>query len=233
MADESDCRQRVKSVREKEGAMSKLRATMAISLDGFGAGPDQSVDTALGVGGERLHEWMIPLAVFREMHGEDGSGGEVNASTAVVRAGGRTSAPWSWAGTCSAVAPVRGEATGAAGGVRTRPNHVPVFVLTHHPREPVEMQGGTTFHFATEGIQATLSWPRRPRTGRTCGSRAGASVIQQYLRAGLLDEIEISLTPVLLGRGERLFGDLDGSDIELEQIRAIEAPGVTLHQVPR
>jgi dihydrofolate reductase len=207
--------------------MSKLRATMAISLDGFGAGPDQSVDTALGVGGERLHEWMIPLAVFREMHGEDGGEGEVNASTAVFEAGGRTWAPSSWAGTCSAGAPVRGEATGAAGGVRTRPTTCRSSSSPTIPREPVQMQGGTTFHFATEGIEATLKLATEAAGGKDVWLAGGASVIQQYLRAGLLDEIEISLTPVLLGRGERLFADLAGSNIELEQIRSIEAPGVT------
>jgi dihydrofolate reductase len=226
LADESDRRDE-STVREKEGAMSKLRATMAISLDGFGAGPDQSVDTALGVGGERLHEWMIPLAVFREMHGEDGSEGEVNASTAVVRG---------WWENIGAVVMGRNMFGGGPGPWRgdwrgwwgeNPPYHVPVFVLTHHPREPVQMQGGTTFHFETEGIEATLKLATEAADGKDVWLAGGASVIQQYLRAGLLDEIEISLAPVLLGRGERLFADLDGSDIEFEQIRAIEAPGVT------
>jgi dihydrofolate reductase len=207
--------------------MSKLRATMAISLDGFGAGPDQSVDTALGVGGERLHEWMIPLAVFQEMHGEDGGEGEVNASTAVVRG---------WWENMGAVVMGRNMFGGGPGPWRgdwrgwwgeNPPYHVPVFVLTHHPREPVQMQGGTTFHFATEGIETTLKLATEAAGGKDVWLAGGASVIQQYLRAGLLDEIEISLTPVLLGRGERLFADLDGSNIELEQIRSIEAPGVT------
>lgn len=207
--------------------MSKLRATMAISLDGFGAGPDQSVDTALGVGGERLHEWMIPLAVFREMHGEGGGEGEVNASTAVVRG---------WWENMGAVVMGRNMFGGGPGPWRgdwrgwwgeNPPYHVPVFVLTHHPREPVQMQGGTTFHFATEGIEAALKLATEAAGGKDVWLAGGASVIRQYLRAGLLDEIEISLTPVLLGRGERLFADLDGSNIELEQIRSIEAPGVT------
>ncbi|MET1010793.1 MAG: dihydrofolate reductase family protein, partial [Actinomycetota bacterium] len=209
------------------GAMSKLRATMAISLDGFGAGPDQSVDNALGVGGERLHEWMIPLAVFREMHGEDGGAGETNASTAVIRGWwenigavvmgrnmfGRGSGPW------------QGDWRGWWG--ENPPYHVPVFIITHHPREPVEMQGGTTFHFSTEGIETTLKLATEAADGKDVWLTGGASVIRQYLRERLLDEIEISLTPVLLGEGERLFADLGGAGIELEQIRAIEAPGVT------
>jgi dihydrofolate reductase len=226
LADESDFRNE-STIREKEGAMSKLRATMAISLDGFGAGPDQSVDTALGVGGERLHEWMIPLAVFREMHGEEGSGGEVNASTAVVRG---------WWENIGAVVMGRNMFGGGPGPWRgdwrgwwgeNPPYHVPVFIITHHPREPVEMQGGTTFHFATEGIEPTLKLATEAADGKDVWLTGGASVIRQYLRARLLDEIEISLTPVLLGEGERLFADLDGAEIELEQVRAIEAPGVT------
>jgi dihydrofolate reductase len=207
--------------------MSKLRSTMAISLDGFGAGPDQSVENPLGVGGERLHEWMIPLAVFREVHGEDGTGGEVNASTAVVRG---------WWENVGAVVMGRNMFGGGPGPWRGNwrgwwgenpPYHVPVFVITHYPREPLEMQGGTTFHFVTEGIEAALKQATDAAEGKDVWLTGGASVVRQYLRAGLLDEIEIALAPVLLGDGERLFADLDGSEIELEQIRAIEAPGVT------
>jgi dihydrofolate reductase len=206
--------------------MGELRATMSISLDGFGAGPDQSVQEPLGVGGERLHEWIIPLAIFHEMQGEDG-GGEVNASTDVVRG---------WWDNIGAVVMGRNMFGGGPGPWRgdwrgwwgeNPPYHVPVFVITHHPREPVEMQGGTTFHFVTEGIEAALERAREASGGKDVWLTGGASVIQQYLRAGLLDTIEISLAPVFLGTGERLFADLDGSKIELEQARAIEAPGVT------
>jgi dihydrofolate reductase len=207
--------------------MSKLRSTMAMSLDGFVAGPDQSVENPLGVGGERLHEWMIPLAVFREMHGEDAGGGEVNASTAVIRG---------WWENVGAVVMGRNMFGGGPGPWRedwqgwwgeNPPYHVPVFVITHHSREPLHMQGGTTFHFVTEGIEAALKLATEAAGGQDVWLTGGASVIQQYLRAGLVDEIEISLAPVLLGEGERLFADLDGSEIELEQVRAVEAPGVT------
>jgi dihydrofolate reductase len=207
--------------------MSKLRSTMAISLDGFGAGPDQSVKDPLGVGGERLHEWMIPLAIFSEMHGEDGRGGEVNASTDVVRG---------WWENVGAAVMGRNMFGGGPGPWRkdwrgwwgeNPPYHVPVFVITHHAREPVEMQGGTTFHFVTEGIEAALKSATEAAGGKDVWLTGGASVIRQYLRAGLLDEIEISLAPVLLGDGEQLFAGLDGSAIQLEQIRAVEAPGVT------
>jgi dihydrofolate reductase len=206
--------------------MGKLRSTMTISLDGFGAGPNQSVKDPLGVGGERLHEWMYPLAVFHEMQGEDAEG-EVNASTAVIRG---------WWENVGAVVMGRNMFGGGPGPWRgdwrgwwgeNPPYHVPVFVITHHPREPLEMQGGTTFHFVTDGIEAALKLAREAAGGKDVWLTGGASVIRQYLRAGLLDEIEISLTPVLLGEGERLFADLDGSEIELEQVRAVEAPGVT------
>jgi dihydrofolate reductase len=207
--------------------MTKLRATMGISLDGFGAGPNQSLEDPLGIGGERLHEWMTSLAVFSEMHGEDGSEGEVNASTDVVRG---------WWENIGAIVMGRNMFGGGPGPWRgdwrgwwgeNPPYHVPVFVLTHHPRDPLEMQGGTTFHFVTEGIEAGLKLATDAAGGKDVWLTGGASVIQQYLRAGLLDEIEISVAPVLLGDGERLFADLDGSEIELEQVRAVEAPGVT------
>ncbi len=166
--------------------MGKLRSTMGMSLDGFVAGPDQSVKDPLGVGGERLHDWMIPLAVFQEMHGEDGTEGEVNASTAVVRG---------WWENVGAVVMGRNMFGGGPGPWRgdwrgwwgeNPPYHVPVFVITHHPREPFEMQGGTIFHFVTDGIEAALKQAAEAAGGRDVWLTGGASVIQQYLRAGLL-----------------------------------------------
>jgi len=206
--------------------MTKLRSTMAISLDGFGAGPNQSLEEPLGVGGEHLHDWMTRLAVFHEMEGEEG-GGEVNASTDVVRR---------WWNNIGAVVMGRKMFGGGPGPWHDDwrgwwgddpPYHVPTFIITHHPRESLEMQGGTTFHFVTDGIEAALERATTAAEGKDVWLAGGASVVQQYLRAGLLDEIEISIAPILLGDGERLFADLDGSDIELEQIRTIEAPDVT------
>jgi dihydrofolate reductase len=206
--------------------MSRLRATIAMSVDGFAAGPNQSLEQPLGVGGERLHEWLTSLSIFGEMHGEPDPQGEVNASTEVVRgwwknigAGvmgrnmfGGGPGPWheDWRGWWG----------------EDPPYHVPVFVLTHHEREPLEMQGGTTFHFATAGIEDALERARAAADGKDVWLMGGASVIRQYLRAGLVDQIDVSLAPVLLGEGERPFGDLDPG-IELEQIRSVEAPGVT------
>jgi dihydrofolate reductase len=206
--------------------MSRLRATISTSLDGFAAGPQQSLEEPLGVGGERLHDWATPLAVFREMHGEQDPEGEVNASTDVMRG-------W-WNNVGAGImgrnmfgggpGPWEGDWRGWWGD--EPPYHMPVFVLTHHPREPLEMEGGTTFHFVTGGIEEALDRATDAAGGKDVWLMGGASVIRQYLKAGLLDQLDISLTPVLLGDGERLFEDV-GADVRLEQVRAVEAPGVT------
>jgi dihydrofolate reductase len=206
--------------------MTKLKGQIAMSLDGFVAGPDQSEDNPLGVGGMRLHEWAIELAAFNESHGR--SGGEVNASTPVIQdmfkdvgaiLMGR-----------NMFGPVRGdwgdESWNGWWG-DDPPYHVPVFVLTHHAREPVEMEGGTTFHFVTDGIKPALEQAKKAAGGADVKVAGGASAVAQYLRAGLIDELTISLVPVILGDGERLLTGLDGAGVKLEQIQSIEAPGVT------
>ena len=206
--------------------MSRLRCHISISADGFIAGPNQSVDSPLGEGGERLHEWTVSLAAWREAH--DKPGGEVNESTRIVEetlenvgAGvmGR-----------NMFGPVGGgdwdeEWKGWWGD--DPPYHYDVFVLTHHPREPVAMEGGTTFHFVTDGIERGLERAKESAEGRDVMLWGGAQVIQQYLAAGLLDELELHVVPVLLGDGARLFDNLRGAGIGLEQVRAVEAPGVT------
>lgn len=207
--------------------MSKLRLRISMSLDGFVAGPSQSVDNPLGIGGMRLHEWVFPLAAWRAMHGLDG--GEVNESTRVVEEslanigatvmgrnmfGGHpgpwdAAKPWNgWWGT-------------------NPPFHHPVFVLTHHAREPLALKGGTTFTFVTDGIEAALDRARRAAGGRDVSLAGGANAARQYLAAGLVDEMEISLVPTLLGSGERLFEDV-GDDLHgLELVRTVAAPQVT------
>jgi dihydrofolate reductase len=206
--------------------MSKLRLDIAMSLDGFVAGPEQSEETPLGVGGESLHDWLVPLRAFRQMHGSEG--GETNASSAVFE---------EWFENVGATVMGRNMFGGGPGAWdedpwmgwwgEEPPFHHPVFVVTHHPREPVEMQGGTTFHFVTEGIEAALEQAKEAAAGKDVSLGGGASVAQQYLAAGLLDEIQIAVVPLLLHGGARLFDNLDGADIELEQVRAVEAPGVT------
>ena len=203
-----------------------LRFNIAISLDGYVAGPEQSEENPIGIGGMRLHEWLFPLAVFNKTHGR-GDEGEVNASTAVVE---------EWSANIGATimgrnmfGPVRGpwgENPWRGWWDAEPPFHVPVFVLTHHEREPLEMKGGTTFHFVTDGIESALQQARAAAGERDVTIAGGASTARQYLAAGLLDEIELSVVPVLLGSGERLFDGV-GADIKLEQLRAVEAPGVT------
>ncbi len=205
--------------------MSRLRLTISMSLDGFIAGPDQSVEEPLGRGGEKLHEWAFRLAIAREMHGLEG--GEVNASTAVVEGSlenigstimGRNmfGGQGSWA-----------ENTWEGWWGDDPPFHMPVFIVTHHPREPVTKTGGTTFAFVTDGIESALHQARAAAGGRDVALAGGAAITQEYLRAGLLDEVQINLVPVLLGGGTRLLDDLAGAAGAFECTRVVEAPGVT------
>ena len=207
--------------------MSRLRFTISMSLDGFVAGPNQSIDDPLGVGGMRLHEWVFPLAVWRAMHGLDG--GEANESSRVVEESlanvgatvmgrnmfGGHPGPWDrancWNGWWGADPPF----------------HHPVFVLTHHARAPLVLEGGTTFTFVTDGIESALAQARRAAGGKDVSLAGGARAAQQYLAAGLVDEMRISLVPTLLGSGERLFAGV-GDDLHgLELVRTIAAPNVT------
>jgi dihydrofolate reductase len=211
---------------EHAALMNKLRCHISISVDGFVAGRNQSVEQPLGEGGERLHDWVVGLAAWRKAH--DKQGGEQNASTRVVQetlenvgAGvmGRNmfgpigGGPWNddWKGWWG----------------NEPPFHYDVFVVTHHPREPVEMAGGTTYHFVTGGIEEALARAMEAAGGRDVMLCGGGETIQQYLAAGLLDELELHVVPVLLGGGSRVFGDLGGADITFEQVRAVAAPGVT------
>jgi dihydrofolate reductase len=206
--------------------VSKFRCHISISADGFVAGPDQSADNPLGEGGESLHEWVFPLGAWREPHGMEG--GEVNASTPIVEEM-----------LVNAGAAVMGRNMfGPPGGGDwgdgkwkgwwgdDPPYHYDVFVVTHHARDPLTMDGGTTFHFVTDGIERALERAKESAGGQDVMLWGGAQVINQYLAAGLLDELELHVVPVLLGGGARLFDGV-GAGIELEQLRAVEAPGVT------
>ena len=205
--------------------MSKVRFNITMSLDGFVAGPDQSEQDPIGVGGMELHQWLFPLAAFREQHGDEG--GEVNASTPVVE---------EWTENNGATVMGRNMFGGGPGPWGDDPwngwwgddppYHHPVYVLTHHARDPLEMQGGTTFYFVTDGIESALEQAREAAGGKDVSLGGGADVAQQYLAAGLIDELEISVVPLLLGGGARLFDNLGDAKVELELVRAIEAPGV-------
>jgi dihydrofolate reductase len=207
--------------------LSKLRFKISMSLDGFVAGPSQSVQNPLGIGGMRLHEWVFPLRAWRSMHGEEG--GEVNESTKVVEESvanigatimgrnmfGGHPGPW------DANKPWNGW-----WGVNP-PFHHPVFVLTHHAREPLKLEGGNTFTFVTDGIEAALDQARRAAGGKDVSLAGGAKAAQQYLAAGLVDEMEIHLVPILLGGGERLFERVADDLHGLELVRTVAAPAVT------
>ena len=206
--------------------MSKLRCHISISLDGFVAGPNQSEEEPLGEGGERLHDWVVPLAAWRESH--DKEGGEVNASTRVVEEA-RENIGAAVMGR-NMFGPIGGGAwdeqwTGWWGD--NPPYHYPVFIVTHHPRDPVEMEGGTTFHFVTDGIESALDQARDAAGGKDVGLWGGGNIAGQYLAAGLLDVLELHVVPVVLGDGARLFDNLRDAEVRLEQVRAVEAPGVT------
>jgi dihydrofolate reductase len=206
--------------------MSKLRCHISISLDGFVAGPNQSEENPLGEGGELLHEWVIPLAAWREAHG--GQGGEVNASARIVEEA-RENIGAAVMGR-NMFGPIGGgpwddEWTGWWGD--DPPYHYPVFVVTHHPRDPVEMKGRTTFHFVTDGTRSALEQAKEAAGGKDVMLWGGGDIVQQYLAEGLLDELELHVVPLLLGDGARLFPNSSGAPVQLEQVRAVEAPGVT------
>jgi dihydrofolate reductase len=215
-----------------EVRMSKLKYSTSMSLDGYVAGINQSADNPLGVRGELLHRWMRELEVWRAEVGIEG--GEVNASSAVIAGedenlgaiimgrnmfgggpGPWPDPPWNgWWGT-------------------NPPFHLPVVVLSHFSREPLIREGGTTFTFVTEGLDAALEMARDQAQGRDIAISGGASVAQQFLAAGLVDEFMIHLVPVLLGDGVRLFDA--SATYDLEQVNVIEAPGVVhlTYQVSR
>ena len=203
--------------------MSKVRVHISVSADGYVAGPDQSLENPLGVGGERLHDWVVALRAWRKPHGLEG--GEVNASTPVVEES---------LANVGAEIMGRGKFGGGPGPWADEwrgwwgdepPFHMPVFVLTHHERDPLTLSD-TTFTFVTDGIEAALDRARDAAGGKDVLVGGGASVINQYLAAGLVDELELHVVPLVLGGGARLFDGL-GPDLQLEQVRVIEAPGVT------
>ena len=199
---------------------------ISMSLDGYVAGPNQTLEEPLGKGGEQLHEWVFRLAAWREPHGLEG--GEDGPDGELVRASvGRT----------GAVIMGRRMFSGGSGPWESDPNadawwgdnppfHVPVFVLTHHEREPVEKEGGTTFTFVTDGFESALEQARAAAGEKDISIAGGAEVAQQALRAGVVDDVTLHLAPVLLGGGTSLFGDL-GTDLTLNLTNVLEAPFAT------
>ena len=205
--------------------MAKLTVDISVSLDGFVAGPNITLDEPLGQGGERLHEWVLATASWRESHGRPG--GETGADDEIIAESTR-----------NAGATIMGRRmfSGGHGPWESDPNadawwgdeppfHHPVFVLTHHEREPVEKDGGTTFTFVTDGIESALDQARAAAGEKDVAVAGGADVIQQYLAAGLVDELQVHVAPVLLGGGVRLFSDSAGfAPVGVEATRVVESP---------
>jgi dihydrofolate reductase len=212
--------------------MPILRFNITMSLDGYVAGPNQSVQHPLGEGGEKLHEWAFASRAFRKMH--EMEGGEAGPDDAIIdetfRNLGATimgrnmfgggHGPWGkdpWRGWWG----------------ENPPYHTPVFVLTHHAREPLEMQGGTTFYFATDGIQSALERAKKAAGGKDISLAGGAEIAQQYLKAGLIDEMELHVVPLLLGKGSRLFENTDAHQTAFDLIRVVQSPLVTHYKYRR
>ena len=189
--------------------MSKLRVhCFGISLDGFGAGPNQNIDNPLGVGGVDLHQWFFPTRAFQKMHG--GGDGTTGIDNDMAEQGFNRIGAWILGR--NMFSPNRGawqddQWKGWWGD--NPPYHTQVFILTHHPRASIQMEGGTTFHFVTDGIHAALKRAREAAGGLDVRLGGGPATIRQYLQAGLIDRLHIAISPVVLGSGESLFGGLD------------------------
>lgn len=207
--------------------MARLTCEISMSLDGFIAGPNQTLEQPLGEGGDRLHEWVFGLASFRERHGMDG--GETNADDEVMKESLAAQ---------GAVVMGRRMFSGGTGPWEDDPNsdgwwgddppfRGPVFVLTHHARETVTKQRGTTYTFVTDGIEAAAEKARAAAGDKDVAVAGGADVVQQYLGAGLLEELQIHLAPVLLGGGVRLLDNLGREQLTLELDRVVDSPAVT------
>ena len=191
--------------------MSKLRVqSFAISIDGFGAGPDQDLEHPLGVRGPELMEWFFATRVWRKMHGQDEGDGETGVDNAMAEQGFDHIGAWILGR--NMFGPVRGpwpDDSWKGWWGDEPPYHTPVFVLTHHARAPLTMAGGTVFHFVTDGIQSALRQAKAAAGGRDVRLGGGVATIREYLRAGLIDELRLAMRPVVLGAGEHLMQGID------------------------
>ena len=211
----------------EEKLMPKLRVSNALSLDGFAAGPDQDIDNPLGVGGPAIFQWFFPTETFRKMHGsEDGTTGVDNDFA--LRGFHNIGA---WILGRNMFGPVRGpwppESDDSWKGWwgTNPPYHVPAFILTNHARESITMDGGTVFHFVTDGIHAALERATEAANGKDIRIGGGASTVRQYLTAGLIDELHLAISPVLLGRGESLLTGIDLPSLGFTVTEHVPHPG--------
>jgi dihydrofolate reductase len=212
--------------------MTRVRFTITMSVDGYVAGPEQSREEPLGTGGESLHEWAFATRTFREMTGE--GGGDSGLDDERMRRWNENVGAFIMGR--NMFGPIRGD----WGDEPWRgwwgddpPYHAPVFVLTHYAHEPIEMQGGTTFHFVTDGIEAALERATEAAGGKDVAISGGAATAQQYLRAGLVDEMELHVVPLILGGGERLFENQDGGPGGFECVELVSSPAAAHYRYVR
>ncbi|TLY93474.1 MAG: dihydrofolate reductase [Gammaproteobacteria bacterium] len=207
--------------------MPKLRVQcFAISIDGYGAGPNQDLQNPLGVGGPELMEWFFQTRVWRRMHGHDD--GETGVDNGIAEQGFAGIGAWILGR--NMFGPVRGpwpDDSWKGWWGDEPPYHTPVFVLTHHPRASLRMAGGTEFHFVTEGIHVALEQASAAARGRDVRLGGGVATIRQYLRAGLIDELHLAVRPVLLGSGEHLLKEIDMRALGYECARQVAGERAT------
>ena len=203
--------------------MGAVTCHVSISLDGFVAGPNQSLDNPIGEGGLRLHEWVFATDSWRAQHGL--AGGEHTADAEVVDEVVQDVRAYIMGRNMFGGGSGRWDGTWRGWWGEDPPYHVPVFVLTHHPREALGLQGGTTFTFVTEGIESALQQARAAAGDGDVAIAGGASTVQQYLAAGLLDELYLHIVPIILGTGERLLQNV--GDPTLLPVKVVASPGVT------
>lgn len=213
--------------------MTKLRVhTFSISIDGYGAGPNQDLEHPLGVGGPELFDWFFHTRTWQRMHGNDD--GETGVDDEMAARG--FSGIGAWILGRNMFGPVRGpwpDESWKGWWGEEPPYHTPVFVLTHHPRAPLGMKGGTVFHFVTEGIHAALERAKEAAAGRDVRLGGGVSTIRQYLRAGLVDEVHLAIAPVLLGAGEHLLHAIDARALGYECVEHVAGGRAAAHVVLR
>jgi dihydrofolate reductase len=206
--------------------LSKVRVSFGVSVDGFGAALNQDIDNPIGPGGMVLFEWLFATRTFAAMHGQDGGSGGIDddfAKRGFANAG-------AWILGRNMFGPIRGpwiDDSWKGWWGETPPYHMPVFVLTHHARESIVMQGGTTFHFVTGGIEVALERAREAAAGADVRIGGGVSTIRQYLQANLIDEMHLAVSPVLLGAGEALFTGIDTAKLGFRCTEHVPSPTAT------
>ena len=198
----------------------------SVSLDGYGAGPNQSLSDPLGKNGESLHEWIFPTKFFRAMRGKEG--GETGIDEDFARRGFENVGAWILGR--NMFGPVRGpwpDDSWKGWWGDNPPYHVPVFVLTHHPRQSVSMAGGTVFHFVTDGIESALRQAKEAAQGKHVRLGGGVATVKEYLRARLVNDMHLAVAPVLLGKGENLFADIDLPTLGYRMSKRVSTPAAT------